>query len=156
MTNPPFGLGPIGFFPYDGSAITMWDSGPIRQENGQTVAPTCRRPRTRRRPTARTRTSSRGHAAGRAMKPAFLSVGGRVIDTCGGAPCHSTDGLRPLRPERDAPGQALSRCQMVRPAVQTSPDGLVALALIRSLPAPLVRRRSTLNEPLGACVVASW
>jgi hypothetical protein len=38
--------------------------------------------------------------------------------------------------------------------VQTSPLGLVARALIRSLPAPLCRRRFTLNEPLGACVVA--
>ena len=30
--------------------------------------------------------------ANRAMKSAFLSVGGRVIDTCGGAPCHSVTG----------------------------------------------------------------
>jgi hypothetical protein len=43
---------------------------------------------------------------------------------------------------------------MVRPAVQTSPEGLVALAVILSLPAPLLTRRSTLNEPLGAFVVA--
>jgi hypothetical protein len=39
-------------------------------------------------------------------------------------------------------------------AVQTSPDGLVARTAIVSLPLPLARRRSTLNEPLGALVVA--
>ena len=42
---------------------------------------------------------------------------------------------------------------MVALAVQTSPVGLVALALIVSGPAPLASRRSTLNEPLGARVV---
>src|SRR3954447_14937336 len=39
-------------------------------------------------------------------------------------------------------------------AVQTSPDGLVARAVIRSLPAPLASRRRTSKEPLGARVVA--
>ena len=34
--------------------------------------------------------------------------------------------------------------------MQSSPDGLVARALIVSLPAPVAIRRSRLNEPLGA------
>jgi hypothetical protein len=93
VTNTPFGLGPIGFFPYDGSAITMWDSGPIRQENGQTVGtdvpPTTNTPpRNGKDPHELPRRTP----ADRAMKSAFLSVGGRVIDTCGGAPCHSVTG----------------------------------------------------------------
>ena len=93
LTNSPFGLGPIGFFPYDGSAITMWDSGPIRQENGQTVGtdvpPTTNTPpRNGKDPHELPRRTP----ADRAMKSAFLSVGGRVIDTCGGAPCHSVTG----------------------------------------------------------------
>src|SRR4051794_23699197 len=42
---------------------------------------------------------------------------------------------------------------MVALAVQTSPLGLVAFALIVSGPAPLASRRSMLKEPLGARVV---
>jgi hypothetical protein len=93
VTNTPFGLGPIGLFPYDGSAITMWDSGPIRQENGQTVGtdvpPTTNTPPTNGKDPHEL---PRRTPANRAMKSAFLSVGGRVIDTCGGAPCHSVTG----------------------------------------------------------------
>ena len=44
--------------------------------------------------------------------------------------------------------------QIESDAVQTSPDGLVARAEILSVPAALPRRRSTLNEPLGAFVRA--
>jgi hypothetical protein len=63
---------------------------PIRQENGQTVG-------TDVPPTTNTPPSNgqdphelpRRTPADRAMKSAFLTVGGRVIDTCGGAPCHS-------------------------------------------------------------------
>jgi hypothetical protein len=93
VTNSPFGLGPIGFFPYDGSAITMWDSGPIRLENGQSVGtdvpPTTNTPPTNGKDPHEL---PRRTPADRAMKSAFLSVGGRVIDTCGGAPCHSVTG----------------------------------------------------------------
>jgi hypothetical protein len=93
VTNTPFGLGPIGFFPYEGSAITMWDSGPIRQENGETVGtdvpPTTNTPPTNGKDPHEL---PRRTPADRAMKSAFLSVGGRVIDTCGGAPCHSVTG----------------------------------------------------------------
>jgi hypothetical protein len=44
--------------------------------------------------------------------------------------------------------------QIVTAALQTSPDRLVALAVMRSLPAGSPMRRSTENEPLGAFVVA--
>jgi hypothetical protein len=94
-TNSPFGLGPIGFFPYDGSAITMWDSGPTRQEGtppktvGTDTPPaTNTPPRNGHDPHELPRRTP----ADREMKSAFLSVGGRVIDTCGGAPCHSVTG----------------------------------------------------------------
>ncbi len=92
-TNSPFGLGPIGFFPYDGSAITMWDSGPIRQVNGATVGTDV--PPTTNTPPADGQDPHelpRRTPADQDMKSAFLSVGGRVIDTCGGAPCHSVTG----------------------------------------------------------------
>lgn len=44
--------------------------------------------------------------------------------------------------------------QIVTPALQTSPDGLVAFAVMRSLSTGSPMRRSTENEPLGAFVVA--
>ena len=91
VTNTPFGLGPIGFFPYDGSAITMWDSGPIREENGQTVGtdvpPTTNTPPTQRQGPARA-------AAAHARRPrdeVGLPVGGRPGDR------HLRRGALPLR-----------------------------------------------------------
>ena len=48
---------------------------------------------------------------------------------------------------------SLSDGQIVAVAVQTSPDGLVALALTLSGPAPFESRRSIENDPLGACVL---
>lgn len=42
----------------------------------------------------------------------------------------------------------------MRAALQTSPDGLVAFAVMRSLPAGLASRRSIEKDPLGGFVVA--
>jgi hypothetical protein len=79
-----YGIPAIPSFPFGGSAIVYWDSG--------VPAP----------PTTNTAPSGpvdpHGHPrstrAARAQKAAFLAPDGKVIDTCGGAPCH-TDQYQP-------------------------------------------------------------
>jgi hypothetical protein len=82
-----YGIPPISSFPFGGSAIVYWDSG--------VPAP----------PTTNTAPSGpvdpHGHPratrAARAQKAAFLAPGGAVIDTCGGAPCHTDQYQPPIR-----------------------------------------------------------
>jgi hypothetical protein len=82
-----YGIPPISSFPFGGSAIVYWDSG--------VPAP----------PTTNTAPSGpvdpHGHPrstrAARAQKAAFLAPGGGVIDTCGGAPCHTDQYQPPIR-----------------------------------------------------------
>jgi hypothetical protein len=80
QAEPSWGIPAIKAYPFAGSAIVYWDSGPARV----TVPPLANRPNSgledphehvRRTPAAR------------AQKAAFLAPGGSLIDTCGGAAC---------------------------------------------------------------------
>jgi hypothetical protein len=90
--HPHYAIKGIPSFPFAGSALVMWDIGPKRIENGQTVGtdvpPTTNTPPgpdagqdphefPRRMPSARM------------QKSAFLSIGGQVIDVCGANPCYA-------------------------------------------------------------------
>jgi hypothetical protein len=91
---------PITSYPYDGSAITVWDSGPIRDNcSAGTAAPLLINvPALDGCPAGAPQDQWGGHdpheeprntVADRAMKAAFLAPDGVVTDQCGGAPCHS-------------------------------------------------------------------
>jgi hypothetical protein len=90
----------IESYPYAGSAITVWDSGPIRENCTKgTAAPLfANLPVFGDCPADQPQDEWGGHdpheeprntVANRAMKAAFLREGGVVTDQCGGAPCHS-------------------------------------------------------------------
>ncbi|HEX4735031.1 MAG TPA: hypothetical protein VH247_11490 [Thermoleophilaceae bacterium] len=90
----------IPSYPYDGSAITVWDSGPIRDNctNGTAAPLFVNLPVFGDCPAGEPQDEWGGHdpheeprntVADRAMKAAFLREGGVVTDQCGGQPCHS-------------------------------------------------------------------
>jgi hypothetical protein len=88
--QPFFGIGRIGSFPYQGSALFAWDVGPLRTEDGRIKG-------TPPPPTTNTpnREGVDPHGpdysetvAGRSQISAFLRPEGRVIDPCGAAPCY--------------------------------------------------------------------
>src|SRR3954447_7782083 len=90
----------IAGYPYDGSAITVWDSGPIRDNcTHGTAAPLfvnlpvfggCPDGQPQDQwGGADPHEEPRNTVAERAMKAAFLRQGGVVTDQCGGQPCHS-------------------------------------------------------------------
>ncbi len=90
---PFYGIGRIGSFPYGGSAITLWDAGPIR--DGGTIGNTPA-PDTNLAPVAGARANGndphglpRATVAARLQKSDFLQIGGTVVDTCGASPCHA-------------------------------------------------------------------
>jgi hypothetical protein len=77
----PFaGIEPIRAYPYTGSAIVYWDSGP-----GVVGAPPLTN--TPNRAGKDPHEHPRRTPAARAQKSAFLRPGGTVVDMCGGAPC---------------------------------------------------------------------
>jgi hypothetical protein len=84
--NLLFEIPPIARYPFHGSAIVVWDSGPGR------VQP----PPLTNLPPADTSTNTDPHEdvrnspAARAQKSAFLEPSGAVIDTCAGKPCHTS------------------------------------------------------------------
>jgi hypothetical protein len=82
-----YGVGPIPSYPFSGSAIVVWDSGP-----GLVPPP----PITNTPPSGPQ--DPHGHpratVAARAQKSAFLMLNGVVTDACGGQPCH-TDAFTP-------------------------------------------------------------
>ena len=90
----------IKSYPFAGSAITVWDSGPIRDNcTHGTAAPLfVNLPAFGDCPAGEPQDEWGGHdpheeprntVANRAMKAAFLEQGGVVTDQCGGQPCHS-------------------------------------------------------------------
>jgi hypothetical protein len=90
----------IPSYPYDGSAITVWDEGPIRDNCTKgTAAPLfANLPVFGGCPAGEPQDEwggqdpheePRNTVANRAMKAAFLSEGGVVTDQCGGQPCRS-------------------------------------------------------------------
>jgi hypothetical protein len=66
-------------FPFGGSAIVMWDSG--------TPAPPITNTPNRGGDDPHSR--PRSTPAAREQKSEFLKINGRVVDVCGGAPCHA-------------------------------------------------------------------
>lgn len=81
---PLYGIERIASFPYDGSAITYWDSGP--GFNGKPPATN-----TPPRQGKDSHESVRSTPAARVQKSEFLKPNGRVVDVCAGKPCHSHD-----------------------------------------------------------------
>jgi hypothetical protein len=77
--NPFYGIPPIGAYPYDGSALVVWDSG----------SPTPPANNTPPRAGADPHSHPRNSALGRAQKSEFLKVDGKVVDTCGVGPCYA-------------------------------------------------------------------
>jgi hypothetical protein len=81
-----FGVPAIGHYPFHGSAIVIWDSGPGR------VQP----PPLTNTPPADTATSNDPHEdvrntpAARSQKSDFLQPHGAVVDVCQGNPCHTS------------------------------------------------------------------
>jgi hypothetical protein len=80
----------IGSFPFSGSAIVFWDTGPVRTVGADTVG-TSAPPRTNtpNRTGDDPHENPRATPAARVQKSEFLKVGGRVVDVCGGSPCHA-------------------------------------------------------------------
>jgi hypothetical protein len=78
----------IGSFPFGGSAIVFWDTGPLRTVGTETLG-------TNAPPATNTPNRSgddphdnpRDTPSARVQKSEFLKVGGQVVDVCGGKPC---------------------------------------------------------------------
>jgi hypothetical protein len=77
-----YGIPAIQSYPFDGSAIVIWDDGP-----GLVPPP----PLTNTPPTVGRDPHSdvRSTVSARTQKSSFLDVNGRVVDVCGGLPCHT-------------------------------------------------------------------
>ena len=89
---PGYGIPRIGAYPFDGSAFMLFDIGPPRQENGETVG--TNPPPTTNTPPAREGQQDphefpRRSIDGRRQKDAFLRIGGQIIDVCGARPCYA-------------------------------------------------------------------
>ena len=88
--DPLFGIPRIAAFPYDGSAIIYWDSGPPREGDTGVVAPPTtntppRPPEYGRDP----HSDPRSTPAARIQKSEFLRANGKVVDVCDGHPCYA-------------------------------------------------------------------
>jgi len=80
---PAYGIPAIPSYPFDGSALVIWDSGSNAPPT-QNVAPTD----TGGVPGHDPHSDPRNSPAGRTQKSEFLKkVGGAVVDVCSGAPC---------------------------------------------------------------------
>ena len=75
--DPFNGIPSISSFPFDGSALVVWDSGTPTPPTTNTP------PRAGSDPHSR----PRAQASARRQKAAFLMIGGSVIDVCSGMPC---------------------------------------------------------------------
>jgi hypothetical protein len=88
--TPYYGIPPITSFPYNGSALVVWDIGPVRTANGQTVGtappPTANVPD---RDGQDPHEAPRSEPSNRVQKSDFLTVGGNVVDVCDGHPCYA-------------------------------------------------------------------
>jgi len=102
---PFYGIAPIPSYPYSGSALVMFDSGPVRSDGaggwlGVNPSPAANVP-----PTEASGANPndgvdpheypRQTVWGRTMKSAFMSIGGKVVDTCDAKPCYSAGWLGP-------------------------------------------------------------
>ncbi|MEI6446290.1 MAG: hypothetical protein WCO96_00250 [Actinomycetes bacterium] len=98
-TNPGWNLPTITSYPFSGSALVYFDSGPVRSNGsggwlGNTPPGFANVP-----PVEASGASGndgvdphehpRRSATGRAMKASFLQINGKIIDACGGIPCYA-------------------------------------------------------------------
>jgi hypothetical protein len=78
----------IGSFPFGGSAIVFWDTGPVRTvgtvTEGTNAPPVTNTPN---RSGDDPHGNPRSTPSARIQKSEFLKVGGQVVDVCGGKPC---------------------------------------------------------------------
>lgn len=95
-SSPYWGIEPISVFPYDGTALTVWDAGPIRDGGALGNNPS---PLANLSPVPAIRGGALGDGAdphglvrwtpaAREQKSRFLRVDGVVVDTCGPTPCY--------------------------------------------------------------------
>jgi hypothetical protein len=92
--DPTFGIPAISTYPFGGSAIVLWDTGPVRNAPCPPGDSACGTPPP---PTTNTPPSvgqdphefPRRSAAARQQKSNFLRVGGQVVDVCGTRPCYA-------------------------------------------------------------------
>jgi hypothetical protein len=75
--NPYFGIPAIPSYPFDGSALIVWDSGAATPPITNTAPSTGADPHS----------DPRNSALGRQQKSDFLQAGGSVTDVCSGLPC---------------------------------------------------------------------
>jgi hypothetical protein len=90
--HPHYAIPSIPTFPFAGSALVLWDIGPKRTEDGETVGTDV--PPTTNTPPGEDAGQDphefpRRSQPGREQKSAFLSIDGRVIDVCGLRPCYA-------------------------------------------------------------------
>jgi hypothetical protein len=88
--TPYFGLPSIKRFPFNGSALVVWDTGPVRTVGGQTEG-------TGPPPTANVANRAgedpheapRSEPSNRLQKSEFLKGGGSLVNVCDGTPCYA-------------------------------------------------------------------
>jgi hypothetical protein len=91
-TDPLFGIPRIQPFPYAGSAIIYFDSGPPSAPgltDGVVPPPITNTPPRPPEYGGDPHSHPRSAAHARVQKSAFLQIGGQVIDVCGGGPCYA-------------------------------------------------------------------
>jgi hypothetical protein len=88
--TPYYGITPITSDPYTGSALVVWDTGPIRDVGGTTFGtappPAENLPN---RDGVDPHGAPRNEPLNRDQKSAFLKVGGNFLDVCGANPCYA-------------------------------------------------------------------
>ena len=94
--QPLWGI-PRVAFPYDGSAIVYYDSGPLTPANpdGARTHPTTETPPREPEYGEDPHGDPRSTKHARVQKSEFLKIGGRVVDVCGGEPCYAGDWTGP-------------------------------------------------------------
>jgi hypothetical protein len=86
--QPYYGIPAISSFPYDGSALVVWDIGPTRDGGTMGVDP----PPTDEVPDRGGQDphgAPRADSSNREQKSQFLQIGGKVVDVCGTHPCYA-------------------------------------------------------------------
>ena len=88
--RPFYGIPRIGEFPFSGSALTVWDVGPLRTEDGRERGTPPPPPENVPNDVG---VDPHGPDAsetvpGRLQYSEFMRIGGKVVDTCGAVPCY--------------------------------------------------------------------
>ncbi len=82
-----WGIPTIGHYPFSGSAVEIWDSGPGRVQ----PPPFADTPPVKGPNNIDPHEDPRDTPLARQQKSDFLEPNGQVVDVCGGSPCHSYD-----------------------------------------------------------------